>query len=208
MIGFYNPSVILTYISLVSASFGFSFILGGGEKSVFAALVALMISGVCDMFDGAVAQKVKRNEEEKMFGIQIDSLCDLVAFGALPALICLKLGGGNLLSKLAAALILLSSVIRLGFFNVQEIMRDRTQKREGYLGMPVTLVAVTYPLLLVLGLLIPGAMHWYAPAVLIFLAALEVSRFTLKKIYGKGKIVLLLVGVAEFVLVCLFGGRL
>lgn len=208
MIGFYNPSVILTYISLISASFGFSFILGGGEKSVFAALVALMISGVCDMFDGAVAQKVKRNEEEKMFGIQIDSLCDLVAFGALPALIALKLGGGNLISKLAAALILLSSVIRLGFFNVQEIMRDRTQKREGYLGMPVTLVSVTYPLFLILGLLFPEAMSWYAPAVLIFLAALEVSRFTLKKVYGKGKVILLLVGVAEFVLVCLFGGRL
>ena len=90
MIGFYNPSVILTYISLISASFGFSVLLGDGENSVFAALIALMISGVCDMFDGAVAQKVKRNEEEKMFGIQIDSLCDLVAFGALPAMIALK----------------------------------------------------------------------------------------------------------------------
>ena len=34
MIGFYNPSVILTYISLISASFGFSVLLGGGENSV------------------------------------------------------------------------------------------------------------------------------------------------------------------------------
>ena len=167
-----------------------------------------MISGVCDMFDGAVAQRVKRTEEEKMFGIQIDSLCDLVAFGALPALIALKLGEGILLAKIAAALLLLSSVIRLGFFNVQEIMRDRTQKREGYLGMPVTLVAVTYPLFLVIGLMFPAAMKWYAPAVLILLAALEVANFPLKKIYGKGKLVLLLVGVLEFVLVCVFGPRL
>lgn len=208
MIGFYNPSVILTYISLISASFGFSVLLGNGENCVFAALIALMISGVCDMFDGAVAQKVKRTEEEKMFGIEIDSLCDLVAFGALPAMIALKLGGGNFISKLAAALILLSSVIRLGFFNVQEIMRDRTKKREGYLGMPVTLVAATYPLLLIFGLLFPSAMSWYAPAALILLAVLEVSRFTLKKVYGKGLLVLLAIGVAELILVCIFGTRL
>jgi len=209
MLGFYNPSVILTYVSLISATFGMAFILGGEEKSVFAALICLMVSGVCDMFDGAIAQKCRRNEEEKMFGIQIDSLCDLVAFGALPALIALCLGEVGLFSKVAAALILLSSVIRLGFFNVQEIMRDRTQKREVYLGMPVTVVSVLYPLLLIVGLLLgDGAMVWYAPAVLCVLAVLEVLRFPLKKVYGKGKIALLLFGIAEVVLICLFGGNL
>ncbi len=208
MLGYYNPSVILTYISLVSASIGLNYVLNGEEKSIFAALFCLMFSGVCDMFDGAIAQRCKRTEEEKMFGIEIDSLCDLIAFGALPALIGLRLGQGTVLAKVAAALILLASVIRLGFFNVQELTRDREQKREGYLGFPVTLIAVLYPLLLVIGLLFPGAMKVYAPLCLVGIAGLEVSRIPLKKVYGKGKLVLLAIGITEFVLLCCFGGRL
>ena len=56
MLGFYNVSVILTYLSLVFASLGIAFSLQGGERSVFGALICLMFSGLCDMFDGAVAQ--------------------------------------------------------------------------------------------------------------------------------------------------------
>ena len=208
MLGYYNPSVILTYISLVSASIGLNYVLGGEEKSMFAALFCLMVSGVCDMFDGAIAQRCKRTEEEKLFGIEIDSLCDLVAFGALPALIGLRLGEGSLLAKIAAALILLASVVRLGFFNVQELTRDRSQKREGYLGFPVTLISVLYPLLLIVGLLFPEAMKIYAPLCLVGIAGLEVSRIPLKKVYGMGKVLFLAIGILEFVLLCLFGGRL
>ena len=208
MLGYYNPSVILTYISLVSASIGLNYVLGGEEKSMFAALFCLMVSGVCDMFGGAIAQRCKRTEEEKLFGIEIDSLCDLVAFGALPALIGLRLGEGSLLAKIAAALILLASVVRLGFFNVQELTRDRSQKREGYLGFPVTLISVLYPLLLIVGLLFPEAMKIYAPLCLVGIAGLEVSRIPLKKVYGMGKVLFLAIGILEFVLLCLFGGRL
>jgi hypothetical protein len=40
------------------------------------------------MFDGKVARTKKdRTEQEKSFGIQIDSLSDLVSFGVLPAVI-------------------------------------------------------------------------------------------------------------------------
>jgi hypothetical protein len=40
------------------------------------------------------------------------------------------------------------------------------------------------------------------------IAALEVSRIPLKKVYGKGKLVLLLIGVLEFVCLLVFGGNL
>ena len=47
-----------------------------------------MFSGLCDAYDGKVARMKKvRTEEEKAFGIQIDSLADMVAFGVLPACI-------------------------------------------------------------------------------------------------------------------------
>ena len=79
MIGFYNYSVILTYISLLSSVFGMTQAIHGRFK---AAVFCLALSGLCDMFDGKIARSMKnRTEDEKSFGIQIDSLCDVVCFG-------------------------------------------------------------------------------------------------------------------------------
>lgn len=48
----------------------------------------LLFSGLCDTFDGKVARSKKdRTTQMKKFGIQIDSLSDLIAFGMLPACI-------------------------------------------------------------------------------------------------------------------------
>lgn len=208
MLGFYNVSVILTYLSLVFASLGIAFSLQGGERSVFGALLCLMFSGLCDMFDGAVAQKCKRNEEEKMFGVQIDSLCDLIAFGVLPACIALNLAGGNAFSRVAATLIMLSSVIRLGYFNVQEIARDKSMKRKTYTGVPVTLISIFLPMFLLLNLLFSIPQTIFAPLFLCVFAALEISRLPLKKPYGYRKIAVLALGVLVFVLTCVLGTRI
>ena len=44
-----------------------------------AAAVILGISGLTDCFDGKIARrKTDRTDDEKCFGIQIDSLCDMV----------------------------------------------------------------------------------------------------------------------------------
>lgn len=208
MLGYYNVSVILTYLSLVFAAIGFSNALNSGETGIFASLICLLFSGVCDMFDGAVAKRCERSEEEKLFGIEIDSLSDLVAFGALPAVITLKLGDSSSLAAVGAGLILLSSVIRLGYFNVQEFSRDRSEKLLHYTGLPVTTVALFFPALLLLNILIKLPYAVWAPACLILLAALEVSRLPVKKPYGKGKIVMLLFGLAVLALLCVYGKQI
>ena len=85
MLGIYNYTVILTYLGMLSGFAGILFLLNGNVRG---ALICLMISGVCDMFDGKVASTKKdRTRSEKRFGIQIDSLSDLICFGVLPALI-------------------------------------------------------------------------------------------------------------------------
>ena len=49
-------------------------------------LICLMLAGVCDMFDGTIASTKKdRTRDERTFGIQIDSLSDIICFGVLPA---------------------------------------------------------------------------------------------------------------------------
>ena len=90
MIGFYNYTVILTYISFISAVAG---IFSAATMQLRWAIFFLAFSGFCDMFDGKIARMKKdRTEDEKSFGIQIDSLCDMVCFGALPIIICYRLG--------------------------------------------------------------------------------------------------------------------
>lgn len=89
-IGYYNYTVILTYISLFCSIAGMLFTVNGWYKM---AVLCLALSGLCDMFDGKIARrKTDRTDDEKCFGIQIDSLCDMVCFGAFPILLAYSLG--------------------------------------------------------------------------------------------------------------------
>ena len=78
MLGFYNYTVVLTYLSLCSGITGiYLTLVGRGHPGL--ATVCLLISGLLDAFDGKVARtRTQSTDQEKRFGIQIDSLCDLV----------------------------------------------------------------------------------------------------------------------------------
>ena len=83
MIGVYDYTVLATYLSL---AFGVSGILAAMNGSPYSALLCLMVSGLLDAFDGRIARtKKNRTEQEKRFGIQIDSLNDVVCFPASSA---------------------------------------------------------------------------------------------------------------------------
>ena len=87
MIGVYDYTVILTYMSLLSGCAGM-IIAMSGLGHPYIGMLCMLISGLCDGFDGRVARRKKnRTKLEKDFGVQIDSLSDLVAFGVLPAAI-------------------------------------------------------------------------------------------------------------------------
>ena len=87
MIGVYDYTVILTYMSLISGMLGIIVtVTGAGHPQL--GVFFLMLSGILDAFDGKVARTKKdRTEFDKKFGIQIDSLTDLVCFGILPVTI-------------------------------------------------------------------------------------------------------------------------
>ena len=146
MIGFYNYSVIMTYIGLAFSIFG---ITQAVEGNVRAGVFCLAMSGLCDMFDGKIARAMKnRTEDEKKFGIQIDSLCDMVCFGAFPAILAYALGVNGTFGKITLYLYVLGAVIRLGFFNVMEDKRQQetNEARKFYQGLPVTSISVIFPI--------------------------------------------------------------
>lgn len=156
MIGFYDYTVILTYISFVSAVAG---IFCASSMHLRWAIFFLALSGFCDMFDGKIARtKKNRTEDEKAFGIQIDSLCDMVCFGALPIVICYKLGMNRIYSMAILALYGLAGLIRLGYFNVMEAKRQAQVggERKYYQGLPITSMAIALPLLFVLSPVFPS----------------------------------------------------
>lgn len=153
IIGFYGYWVILTYLGVVSAATGIYFALNGNIKC---AVVCLMISGMCDMFDGSVARLAKRTDREKGFGIQIDSLADIICFGILPAVIGYAVFVNHTASNhsyleiiLTVAVIsayVLAALIRLAYFNVTEAeLQSREENRKYYEGLPVTSVALIIP---------------------------------------------------------------
>lgn len=180
MIGIYDYTVILTYLSLASSVSGMFLACSGHIRW---ALACLALSGLLDAFDGKVARTKKgRTRQAKDFGVQIDSLCDIVCFGVLPVIICFHLGMCGIWGMAVLTLYCLAGLIRLAWFNVttgQEPSRDDGKKY--YQGLPITSIAVILPVFYSLG---NANAPWFIPvlhAVIAITGLLFVLRFPFRK---------------------------
>ena len=180
MLGFYNYTVILTYVGMLS---GFIGILCATNGEISKAVYFLIAAGVCDMFDGKIASTMKRTKQEKRFGIQIDSLSDFVSFGVLPAVMVYKQCQRNGLSLFLSGFYVLCALIRLAWFNVDEEERQDREEggRQSYLGLPVTSMAIILPVLMELGASRRWPMQVVAPYALLFSAVAFLTPFRMGK---------------------------
>ena len=204
LIGFYNYTVILTYLGAAAAVCGIFFSASGYP---FWGIVCLLFAGLTDMFDGKVASTMKRTDAEKAFGIQIDSLCDLVSFGVLPIAIGYGLGLSGGVFYVSAAVYVLCAIIRLAYFNVEEAQRQKTEegRRKTYYGLPVTTSAIIFPLLFGLKSLFGEALPIIYQVTIFGVAAAFILKFKLPKPDKKGIPALVVIGVAILVLVIVNG---
>jgi len=201
VVGYYGLWVALTYLSVIVAILGIHFAL---MDNVRYALICLMISGLCDMFDGRVASLFKkRNTREKHYGIQIDSLADIVSFGVLPAAI------GYLQNDPSANFIhlgwfdtaifpiyLMAALIRLAYYNVIETeLYGQNKKRAYYEGLPVTSVAFIIPLAYAICHLFNKSIFGIYNILLIFLSAAFVLKIRVPKPHARTQIVLVALGL-------------
>ncbi|MBE6650306.1 MAG: phosphatidylserine synthase [Ruminococcaceae bacterium] len=196
MIGYYNYTVILTYIGTISGFIGISYICDG---RISAALICLMIAGFCDMFDGKVASMRERTRQEKSFGIQIDSLSDLICFGALPSMIVLhSTTVVKYISVPVCCIYLLCGLIRLAWFNVDEEERQSNEggSRKTYMGLPITTSALLVPLFFGLGSLTKLPVNSISPWFLLCVAIAFITPFKLRKPGTVGKIIMVAAGIA------------
>ena len=155
LLGFYNYTVILTYLSLISGVIGIMAAATG--RSLLVSVVCLMLSGFFDMFDGKVARmRTKSTVDERRFGIQLDSLADIVCFCVLPAVMGCRYGLNNYFFFVIMALYVVAGLIRLAYFNVCEENRSAKEggMRASYDGLPVTTAAIIFPLFYCVSLLL------------------------------------------------------
>lgn len=195
MIGFYNYTVWLTYIGMLSSVVGIGFASSG---KITAAVICLMFSGFCDMFDGIVARTKKdRTDEERRYGIQLDSLSDVVCFGVLPVAIGYNIGANAWWQVAIMALFALAGLIRLAYYNVTEETRQQqtTEKRKHYLGVPITTSALTVPLLFCFQSLLDAHFALAYTLLLLVNGALFITPIQVKKPSKTGLIIMLVLGI-------------
>lgn len=205
MIGFYDYTVIMTYISVISSFIG---IFCAITDKISLAVFCLAFSGLCDMFDGKIARTKKdRTEEEKSFGIQIDSLADIVCFGVFPSILEFKLGMRHIYGIAILIFYGLAGLIRLAYFNVKEERRqnETAQARKYYQGLPITSISVVLPLLFVASLIFPGY-KWFIVLLhitMLIIGLLFIIDFRFRK-PSNHELVILVAVVAAAVLLILF----
>lgn len=199
MIGFYNYTVILTYLGLSSGVIG---IVSASQGKITLAIFCLLLAGFFDMFDGLVARTKKdRTKQEKQFGIELDSLSDIVCFGVLPAVIGHAVGLNTWYFYIILVVYVLAALIRLAYFNVTEEERQEntSEVRKEYLGLPVTSSALIIPLIYIFVLFLKDKFYLLYAAVLLITAIAFITKFKIKKLKLKGMIAVLIIGIIELV---------
>lgn len=186
-VGFYNYTVIATYAGFAGGMCGLYFAATG---NCGAAIVCLLIAGFFDMIDGKIARHRPRSRDEKRFGVQIDSLSDLVCFGVLPAMIGYACGLRGWLNILILTAYTLCGLIRLAYFNVLAAAAEETEKQgqSSYRGLPITSSALLFPLLYALRPADPASFRIFYTIGLLLLGAAFIAPITIKK---PGKLALL-----------------
>ncbi len=204
-LGYYDYTVILTYCAML---FGFSGIMLAIEGRFWKAIVCLMIAGGCDMFDGLVASTKERTRSEKRFGIQIDSMSDLVNFGIMPAVFLYMICNRTRIIAIISSLYALCALIRLSYFNVLEEERQdvETEARKAFLGVPVTTIALMLPLIYLLFDMGIFKNILSYPMIFILMGAAYLSPIEIKKPGMSGKIAILVIGLCEVFGLIMFKG--
>ena len=221
MIGYYDYTVILTYLSMLSATTGIMLCLNDIGHP-YLGMFFLMFCGLCDAFDGKVARtKKNRTDSMKQFGIQIDSLSDLAAFGVLPACIgiallrssiefsifpdfkFLHLADKSTIIKVVLTIIAvfytLAAMIRLAYFNVLEEERQKTEDgaNKTYIGLPVTSSALIFPTILLIHIFCSADLTLLYFIFLAIVGFLFISEIQIKKPTTKHILIMITIGLIE-----------
>lgn len=155
-IGVYNLANFVTLLGLAASFVACVF---AHHAKLELAVCMLLLSGLCDMFDGRIARGAgSRTRKEKVFGIQIDTVCDMVSFGVTPAFIVYSFGFGEWYDILIYIVYVCCAAIRLAYFNMQAIEETPDLNMKAFTGVPVPFSCAVLPLLVIIEKLVSSGL--------------------------------------------------
>ena len=133
-----TPSVIPNLFTAINMFCGFLSILSASEENYNYAAWLIFIAAIFDALDGMVARLTNSASE---LGVELDSLSDIVSFGAAPSFLLYKtffysMGTWGII---ISALPLIAGGFRLARFNIQLVGFSKSF----FLGLPIPSSALT-----------------------------------------------------------------
>jgi len=130
--------VIPNLFTTMNIFFGFLAIISASDGNFVTASWFIIIAAIFDLFDGQVARLTK---SASSFGVEFDSLADVISFGLAPAFLiqCVYLKSFGLLGTVISFLPLVCGGIRLAKFNINFGGKEKT----GFIGLPIPFAAVS-----------------------------------------------------------------
>ena len=196
IIGYYNLANLVTLVGLACAVLA-CFMVSRGQY-VFA-MLSYGIAALCDALDGRIARATaSMTKRERFYGVQLDSLCDVISFGAVPCFMAYMLGYNGVIDILIFMLFVACGVTRLANFNTEAAVDTTDMKPKFFTGMPIPFSQIIFPLLMIVHVLVGSPVFWLFRIVYLLVGLAFVLRFRMPKPGGKVQL-----AISAYELVCL-----
>lgn len=151
VIGYYNPANFVTLAGLACAVLACFTVAGG---NYFLTVLCLSFAALCDATDGRIARaNQSATNRSRFYGVQLDSLCDMVSFGAVPCFIAYQMGYNGVIDILLYLLFGICGATRLANFNTEAAVDSPDLKMKHFTGIPIPFSAVLFPVLVIVHML-------------------------------------------------------
>lgn len=133
-----SRAVIPNFFTILNMFSGFLSILSTTDRDFVSASWLIILAAIFDSLDGVMARLTRSSSE---FGVELDSLSDLVSFGVAPSFLIYMLGLRAMgpLGTLSSAMLMVFGGLRLARFNVQLVGFDK----DYFKGLPIPSAAIT-----------------------------------------------------------------
>lgn len=133
-----TPSVIPNLFTAMNMFCGFLSIVNASQNKFYAAAWLIIAASIFDALDGFMARLTKSSSE---LGVELDSLSDVVSFGAAPAFLIFQayLFQYNAIGIVLSSLLMIAGGFRLARFNVQLVGFDK----DYFKGLPIPASGIT-----------------------------------------------------------------
>ena len=139
-----SKAFIANTVTSMNIFCGFMSIVYASQNNFRYAAIFIITAAIFDTLDGIVARLL---DTTSRFGVELDSLSDVVSFGAAPSFLIFKayafqFGPWGLL---LSSMLLIFGALRLARFNV---MTEEIKIKGDFTGLPIPLAAITIALLI------------------------------------------------------------